>query len=90
MKDDTAKFSQAIPGPQTLVDEIHQLRQQNDILTNQLAFLNELVQQLTDEIAVLKGRQPRPQFPSSKLESKKTPTNLVALILMLMIQMTFS
>ena len=56
---------------QALTDEIDQLRQENDKLTNKVAFLLELVQLLRDEIAILKGQKPRPQFPSSKLESKQ-------------------
>jgi hypothetical protein len=69
MQDDTTKFLQ--PTQVSLADEIHQLRQENDILTNKIVFLVELVQQLRDEIAVIKGQKPKPQFPPSKLESKQ-------------------
>lgn len=71
MQDDTIKFPQSAQvSLAQATAEIHQLRQENDILTNKLVFLGELVQQLRDEIAVLKGQKPKPKFPPSKLESK--------------------
>lgn len=71
MEVDLAKFSQPFQGTQALVDEIHRLRHENDILTNKLAFLEEFVQQLKDEIAILKGQKPRPKFPPSNLEKQQ-------------------
>lgn len=38
-----------------------------------IAHLEELVQQLRDEIAILKGQQPRPQIAPSRLESPPRP-----------------
>lgn len=71
MKDDATKLQQLNQTAPSLADENRQLRQEIDILTNKLAFFVELVQQLRDEIAVLKGQRPRPKFPPSKLESKQ-------------------
>jgi hypothetical protein len=70
MQDDTANL-QPTQVAIALVDEIHRLRQENDLLTNKMVFLGELVQQLRDEIAVLRGQKPKPKFPPSKLESKQ-------------------
>lgn len=72
---DTTKPPQPIQAALSLADENHQLRQEVDILTNKLVFLGELVQQLRDEIAVLKGQKPRPKFPPSKLESKQNSSD---------------
>lgn len=69
MQDDTTKFLHPIQAL-ALADENHQLRQEADKLANKVAFLLELVQQLRNEIAILKGQKPRPKFPPSKLESK--------------------
>jgi Transposase IS66 family len=71
MQNDTTQFLQPIQVALTSTDEIHQLRQEIDILTNKLAFALELMQQLRDENAVLKGQKPKPKFPPSKLESKQ-------------------
>lgn len=71
MNDDATKLQQLNQTAASLADENRQLRQEIDILTNKLAFFVELVQQLRDEIAVLKGQKPRPKFPPSKLESKQ-------------------
>lgn len=43
-----------------------------DRLTNSMAFQNELIQQLKDEIAILKGQKPKPKIPPSKLEGSKS------------------
>lgn len=51
-----------------LTEENFQLRQTIDKLTNTLAIQNELIQQLRDEIATLKGQKPKPKIPPSKLE----------------------
>src|SRR5271169_4556592 len=75
MKDDATKLQQLNQTAPSLADENRQLRQEIDILTNKLAFLGELVQQLRDEIAVLKGQKPKPKFPSSKLESKQNSSD---------------
>lgn len=66
-----------------LIDENAQLRkivEENnkknntviDRLTNLVAFQNELIQQLKDEIAILKGQKPKPKIPPSKLEGSKS------------------
>ena len=64
-----------------LVDENAQLRkviEENnkviDRLTNSMAFQNELIQQLKDEIAILKGQKPKPKIPPSRLEGGKSKT----------------
>lgn len=61
-----------------LIDESAQLREiieKNNIvidrLTNSMAFQNELIQQLRDEIATLKGQKPKPKIPPSGLEGGK-------------------
>lgn len=64
---------------QQLSDENFQLRQiiaENNIvidrLTNSMAFQYELIQQLRDEIAILKGQKPKPKIPPSGLEGSKS------------------
>lgn len=61
-----------------LVNENFQLRQANeakdkiiDELTNSVAMLKELIQQLRDEIAILKGQKPKPTISPSSLEGQK-------------------
>jgi transposase IS66 family protein len=75
MQDDTTKFIQLNKVVLSLADENNQLRQENDVLTNRVSFLQELAQQLRDEIAVLKGQKPRPKFPPSKLEDKQNSSD---------------
>lgn len=53
---------------QRLSDENYRLRQIIDEITNRLAIQQELIQQLRDEIAILKGQKPKPKIPPSKLE----------------------
>lgn len=62
---------------QQLSDENFQLRQiiekqvtVIDEMANTLAMQKELIQQLKDEIANLKGRKPKPKIPPSKLEGQ--------------------
>jgi hypothetical protein len=62
---------------QQLSDENFQLRQAlekqakvMDEMANTLAIQKELIQQLRDEIANLKGQKPRPKIPPSKLEGQ--------------------
>jgi len=43
-----------------------------DQLTNSMAFQKELIQQLRDEIAILKGQKPKPKIPPSRLEGPKS------------------
>lgn len=43
-----------------------------DRLTNTVAFQQELIQQLKDEIATLKGQKPKPKIPPSGLEGPKS------------------
>ena len=49
--------------------EIAQRDQEIEKLTNTVAVLQELVQQLRDEVAVLKGLKPKPKISPSKLEN---------------------
>lgn len=51
-----------------LSDENFRFRQIIDEITNKLAMQQELIQQLRDEIANLKGQKPKPKIPPSKLE----------------------
>lgn len=68
--------SQIVPFPETssanftrlLSEENLRLRQIIDEITNKLAIQQELIQQLRDEIANLKGQKPKPKIPPSKLE----------------------
>ena len=53
-----------------LSDENFQLRQIIDEMANTLAIQKELIQQLRDEIANLKGQKPRPKITPSKLEGQ--------------------
>ena len=53
---------------QQLTHENFQLRQTIDQMTNMLAMQKELIQELRDEIAILKGQKPKPKIPPSKLE----------------------
>ena len=62
---------------QRIVEENCQLRritegqaEEIDRMANTLAIQKELIQQLRDEIANLKGQKPKPKIPSSKLEGK--------------------
>jgi len=48
-----------------------QQKAQIDKLINMLALCKEEIQQLKDEIAVLKGQKPRPKIPASKLEGSR-------------------
>ncbi len=53
-----------------LSDNIFQLRQVIDEMANTLAMQKELIQQLRDEIARLKGQKPKPDIKPSKLEGQ--------------------
>lgn len=53
-----------------LSDTIFQLRQIIDEMANALAMQKELIQQLRDEIARLKGQKPKPDIKPSKLEGQ--------------------
>ena len=62
-----------------LLDENEQLRkiiEANtvviDRLTNSMKLQQELIQQLRDEIAILKGQKPKPKIPPSRLEGNKS------------------
>ena len=57
---------------QQLSSENLQLRQIIDEMANTLAMHKELIQQLRDEIANLKGQKPKPKIPPSKLEGPKS------------------
>ena len=52
----------------SLMEQNIQLRQEIDKPGNALAIKDELIQQLRDEIAILKGQKPRPKIPPSILE----------------------
>jgi len=51
-----------------LREENHELRRTIDKLINQVAVQTELIQQLRDEIAILKGQKPKPTISPSRLE----------------------
>lgn len=53
---------------QQLIEENRRLKDRLDIALNTIELLKEEVQQLKDEIAVLKGQKPRPKIPPSALE----------------------
>jgi len=53
-----------------LSDERLQLRQVIDDMANRLAMQKELIQQLRDEIARLKGQKPKPDIKPSRLEGQ--------------------
>jgi hypothetical protein len=53
-----------------LSDNIFQLHQVIDEMANTLAMQKELIQQLRDEIARLKGQKPKPDIKPSKLEGQ--------------------
>ncbi|MGK0183785.1 MAG: hypothetical protein ACI9YB_003105, partial [Halioglobus sp.] len=53
-------------------EENAQLRAQLDEAVNLIALFKEEIQQLKDEIAVLKGQKPRPKIPPSILEGPKS------------------
>lgn len=55
-----------------LVEENRRLKDRLDIALNTIALLKEEVQQLKDEIAVLKGQKPRPKIPPSALEGAQS------------------
>ena len=62
-----------------LLDENEQLRKiiaantvVIDRLTNYMKLQQELIQQLRDEIAILKGQKPKPKIPPSRLEGNKS------------------
>ena len=53
---------------------IQQQANEIDKLTNNVAMFKELVQQLRDEIAILKGQNPKPNMsPSIGLDDQKQP-----------------
>lgn len=54
-----------------LVEENRRLKDCLDIALNTIAYLQEELQKLRDEIAVLKGQKPRPKIPPSNLEGPK-------------------
>lgn len=49
---------------------IHAMANNMDAMANKIAIQEELIQQLKDEIARLKGQKPRPDIRSSKLEGQ--------------------
>ncbi|MFZ0034421.1 MAG: transposase [Sedimentisphaerales bacterium] len=55
-----------------LADENFRLRQITEEMANRLAIQQELMQQLRDEIARLKGQKPKPKIPPSKLEGPRS------------------
>jgi hypothetical protein len=60
---------------QQLSDENFRLRQIIDEMANTLATQKELIQQLRDEIATLKGQKPKPKIAPSKLEGPNNKTD---------------
>ena len=65
LSDDNFRFS----------EENFQLRQAIDKMANTLAMQNELIQQLRDEIARLKGEKPKPDIRPSTLEGQSRKTD---------------
>ena len=51
-----------------LIEENRRLKDRLDVALNTIALQQEEIQQLKDEIAVLKGQKPRPKIPPSALE----------------------
>lgn len=62
-------IQQLINANQKLSDENLKSCQTIEKMANTLAMQKELIQQLRDEIAILKGQKPKPKIPPSKLES---------------------
>jgi hypothetical protein len=58
-----------------LGEENRQLRDQLDLSLNTVALQKEEIQNLKDEISVLKGQKPRPKIPPSNLEGPKSKGN---------------
>ena len=58
-----------------LLDETSELRRVNEQMVNTLAFNKEVIQQLKDEIARLKGQKPKPDIRPSNLEGPKRKPN---------------
>ena len=55
-----------------LIEENRRLKDRLDVALNTIVLLREEVQQLKDEIAVLKGQKPRPKIPPSSLEGPQS------------------
>jgi hypothetical protein len=55
-----------------LLEENRRLKDRLDIALNTIFLLREEVQQLKDEISVLKGQKPRPKIPPSTLEGPQS------------------
>lgn len=53
---------------QQLTEENRRLKDRLDVSLNTLVLMHETIQQLKDEIAILKGQKPRPKIPPSTLE----------------------
>jgi outer membrane protein TolC len=67
--DDLTDLVRRLTGQNTqLIEENRRLKDRLDIALNTIELLKEEVQQLKDEIAVLKGQKPRPKIPPSSLE----------------------
>lgn len=60
---------------QRLLDENRKLHQTIDEMANALAMQKELIQELRDEIARLKGQKPKPRIPPSNLEGPSSKPN---------------
>lgn len=60
---------------QQLSDENIRLHQIIDNMANTLSMQKELIQQLKDEIAILKGQKPKPRIPPSNLEGPGSKLN---------------
>lgn len=55
-----------------LIEENRWLNHRLDVSLNSIALLQEEIQRLQDEIAILKGQKPRPRIPPSTLEGDKS------------------
>ena len=63
--DDNSQLRQMLKNRDKVIDEI----------TNTVAMQSELVQQLRDEIAILKKQKPKPKIPPSTLENQNPKGN---------------
>ena len=73
MQDDNTKFLYLTQTTEALKKKADQLRQEKDKLTSQVLFSKELVRQLSNELAVLKGL--KTNSPPNNLENAQNSNN---------------
>ena len=73
MQDDNTKFLYLTQTTEALKKKADQLRQEKDKLTSQVLFSKELVRQLSNELAVLKGL--KTNSPPDNLENAQNSNN---------------